>query len=157
MKNFGPELEPMNQLCEAWVRMLADRTRIATNPIYDAMREAEGVVSPGPPPQVPEEVGALDGILASCKLAGGGYYRMIEMFYTQGGSAEQKAKRLGLKSRDVFYTQLGQTLTYLIGRMEGLGWFIRGPDPRRFVHASQFKPKARSVLKKPLTFAVLPH
>lgn len=113
-------LEPMHQLCERWATTAFDWVQRQSNPIYRAMRQAEGAALPSEPPPMADDVLALDGVLADCKINVPRIYLFVILCYTKSGTSDTRATRLGM-SRAAFYVRWKETLSYLTGRLHAKG------------------------------------
>jgi hypothetical protein len=94
---FDPNIRPIHELCEAWARTLAG-DRLSAN------RQAEIV--------------PLIEILATLERRRPVLHTFLVTAYTQPGTAEQKAYRLKLGSRSVYYNRWSDALHYLMGQLD---------------------------------------
>lgn len=112
------DLRFVDLLCVQWAReAFDDREGREANMLYRWKRQREGLVSPGPPPDMSDNVLALDIILAKSDLR---YYSLVYVWYREGGSIKDKAKALGTNRTDL-YALWRRTLEYLKGRLHGVG------------------------------------
>lgn len=118
-------LEPMHQLCERWAATAFDWEQLQSNPIYRAMRQAEGAALPTEPPPMADDVLALDGILADCRIKLPLVYKFVVVCYTKSGTSDTRASKFGM-SRAAFYARWKETLSYLLGRLHTKGIDMRG-------------------------------
>ena len=112
------DLRFVDLLCTQWAReAFDDREGRESNMLYRWKRQREGIVSPGPPPAMSDNVLALDIILAKSDER---YYALVYVWYREGGAVSEKAKKLGTNRTDL-YALWRRTLEYLKGRLHGVG------------------------------------
>lgn len=114
---------PTDELLRRWATQAFDWERRKTSSTWRAMRAAAGILlEPGFPPEMDKDVAALCKIMSECKASrdDSWVYSVCYVCYCEGGSADQKAKRL-LIARTRYYELRNMALSYLKGRLQGAG------------------------------------
>jgi hypothetical protein len=106
---LDPVLENVDRLASRWAA--AERTSTPLHPLEAIRLLHDGAVLGGGPIPTADDILAFDRCLHQAPDRD---KAVINLWYTTSGSAEQKAKRIGI-SRAQFYTEWGRTLSYFRG------------------------------------------
>jgi hypothetical protein len=110
-----PRLEPVNRLAMRWAS--GERPRGSLHPLEAIRLLHDGAVLGGGQIPTPEDIMKFDEcFMGSCSQD----KAVISVWYKSGGTAEQKAKRLGI-SRAGLYIEWGRTLSYFRGWLRAHG------------------------------------
>lgn len=116
-RRLDPILIGTDELCSRWAHDAYDYAGGQAGVLWKAMREREGASLPGGPDIIADDVVELDRILASSEPR---YLALVTVWYCQGGSVEQKAKRIHTDRANI-YRLWHRTLEYLRGRLNAVG------------------------------------
>lgn len=112
---LDPRLEPTDRLAIRWAA--GERPGGALHPLEAIRLLHDGAVLGGGVIPTPHDIMKFD----QCFVESGPQDRaIISTWYKSGGSAEQKARRLGI-SRATFYTEWGRALSYFRGWLRAHG------------------------------------
>ena len=106
---LSPELESVDRLAVRWAS--GDRSSGSLHPLEAIRLMRDGATFGGGKIPTPEDIMKFD----QCFIGSSGRDKaIISVWYRTGGSADQKAKRLGI-SRASLYIEWGRTLSYFRG------------------------------------------
>jgi len=110
------ELGAVDRLLGRWAPYALSEANLGRtlHPIARAIIQAEGAALPGAPPEMPDDVLAVDRVIAKAPAA---VKFVIQIWYCTGGSSAQKAKRLNC-SRAMVYQLWNGALRYVQGAYE---------------------------------------
>lgn len=113
---LDPQLETVNRLAVRWAS--GERSVGATLHPLEAIRLLhDGAILGGGPIPTPDDIMKFD----ECFMQSSGQDKaVINVWYCTGGSAEQKAARLGI-GRASLYIEWGRTLSYFRGWLRAHG------------------------------------
>lgn len=112
---LDPRLESVNRLAVRW--SAGERPGGSLHPLEAIRLLHDGAVLGGGPIATPEDIMKFDEcFIGSCSQD----RAIIRVWYMSGGSADQKARRLGI-SRATLYTEWGRTLSYFRGWLRAHG------------------------------------
>lgn len=110
------DLRPMDALAARWAQQAFEWQQSNANPIYWAMREAEGAaLRGGTAPTMDEDVLAFDQCVRRCHAA---VYAFFYVWYCTGGSVDQKARRIGMPGRSAMYKRRDIYLSEIRGQLK---------------------------------------
>lgn len=114
-RRLDDQLQGVNSLAIRWAR--GERTSVPLHPLEAIRLLHDGAVLGGGPIPTPDDIMAFD----RCFNEGSPRDRaIIRVWYQSGGSAAQKASRLGI-SRAAIYTEWKSTLSYFRGWLRAHG------------------------------------